>query len=82
LKKLFIHLPIILIEYGINTPRKSISQSTSKLGEMITVISISICIGSPNNWRTGKDSKRQLRRQNVTSLTKNLPTKIMAPKSS
>jgi len=51
-------LSIILIEYGINTSTKSISQSTPKLGGKITVIEISICIDSPNNWRTGKDLKR------------------------
>jgi len=47
---------------------------------MIIVIRISICIGSPNNWRTGRNSKRQARGLNVTSLIRKLtklPTKVV-----
>jgi len=46
-----------LIEYSINTPRKSTSPSTPRLDRIIIVVRISIYIGSPNNWRTGRDSK-------------------------
>jgi len=70
-------LPITLIEYGINTLRKSISPNTLRLSETIIITRISICISSSNNWRTGRDSKGQSRELNITSLTK-FPTKIVA----
>ena len=85
LKISFTHLPIILKEYGTNTPRISTLLSILKLGGMIIVTEILTYIDSPNDWKTGKGLKGLSKRQNITFLTeksKKSPTKIVALGSS
>jgi len=48
--------------YGISTLGKLTSQSTPKLGGMITVKRISISTDNQNGWKTGRNSKEQSRR--------------------
>jgi len=53
--------------------------SILKLGGMIIVIGILTCTNSPNDWKTGKNSKKLLGRQNKTSSMEKLmrlPIKI------
>ena len=53
--------------------------SILKLGGTIIVTGILICTDSPNDWKTGKNSKKLLRRQNETSSMEKLirlPIKI------
>jgi len=61
----------MLIIYGISTLGKLTSQSTPKLGEIITVKRISISTNNQNSWKTGRNSKEWSRRRNATSLMKN-----------
>jgi len=76
----FSYLPTISMEYGTNTPRSSTLQSILKLGGMIIVTGILTHTDSPNDLKTGKNSKKLLRRQNKTSLMEKsmrLPMKIV-----
>jgi len=80
LKQSFNYFPTISTEYGINTPRSLTSQSILKLGGIIIVAGILTYIDSPNNLKTGKNSKKLLRRQNETSSMEKLmrlPIKIV-----
>ena len=80
LRPSFNYFPTILIEYGTNTPRSSTLQSILKLGGIMTVIGILTYTNSPNNLKTGKNSKKLLRRQNKTSSMEKLirlPIKIV-----
>jgi len=79
LRPSFSYLLTILTEYGTNTLRTSTLLSILKLGGTIIATVILIHTNSPNDWKTGKNSKKLLRRQNKTSLLEKsmrLPIKI------
>jgi len=80
LKPSFNYFPTISTEYSTNTLRSSTLQSILKLGEIIIVAGILTYTDSPNDLKTGKNSKKLLRRQNETSSMEKLmrlPIKIV-----
>jgi len=59
----------ILKEYDISTQKLSISLNTQRIGGTKIVAEISRSIDNTKELNTGEDSKVQLKRKNVISLT-------------